>query len=179
MGIGDPIPPTERDTAASHLSAHIYCGQTVARLSNCWALVQMATVRHLEFVLYALLGRSWRVFDGLCRTDRDSVWVKDSGGPKKACNRWWSRSPCEGANFRGKDMPGRARRHFLVNSAKNGWTDRDAVWVVDSGGPKEPRIRCIRWRCILVLPVEYHWTIHMRRRCGLLSSYFGHLLLLR
>jgi len=25
---------------------------------------------------------------------------------------------------------------------KNGWTDRDAVWVEDSGGPKEP---CIRW----------------------------------
>ena len=26
---------------------------------------------------------------------------------------------------------------------KNGWTNRDAVWVVDSGGPKEP---CIRWQ---------------------------------
>jgi len=25
---------------------------------------------------------------------------------------------------------------------KNGWTNRDAFWVVDSGGPKEP---CIRW----------------------------------
>jgi len=25
---------------------------------------------------------------------------------------------------------------------KNGWTDRDAVWVEDSGGPREP---CIRW----------------------------------
>jgi len=24
---------------------------------------------------------------------------------------------------------------------KNGWTDRDAVWVMDSGGPKETRIR--------------------------------------
>jgi len=24
---------------------------------------------------------------------------------------------------------------------KNGWTDRDAVWVEDSGGPKEPHIR--------------------------------------
>ena len=27
---------------------------------------------------------------------------------------------------------------------KNGWTDRDAVWVGDSGGPKEPYV-CIRW----------------------------------
>jgi len=26
---------------------------------------------------------------------------------------------------------------------KNGWTDRDAIWVEDSGGPKE---LCIRWR---------------------------------
>jgi len=25
---------------------------------------------------------------------------------------------------------------------KNGWTDRDAIWVEDSGGPKES---CIRW----------------------------------
>jgi len=25
---------------------------------------------------------------------------------------------------------------------KNGWTDRDAVWDMDPGGPKEP---CIRW----------------------------------
>jgi len=25
---------------------------------------------------------------------------------------------------------------------KNGWTERDAVWVMDLGGPKE---RCIRW----------------------------------
>jgi len=25
---------------------------------------------------------------------------------------------------------------------KNGWTDRDAIWAVDSRGPKEP---CIRW----------------------------------
>jgi len=26
-------------------------------------------------------------------------------------------------------------------SCKNGWTDRDAVWVMDSGGPKEPCVR--------------------------------------
>jgi len=30
----------------------------------------------------------------------------------------------------------------LMIPAKNGSTDRDAVWVEDSGGPKE---RCIRW----------------------------------
>jgi len=30
----------------------------------------------------------------------------------------------------------------LVSHAKNGCTNRDAVWVDNSGGPKEP---CIRW----------------------------------
>jgi len=30
----------------------------------------------------------------------------------------------------------------LVSPAKNGCTDRDAVWVEDSGEPWEP---CIRW----------------------------------
>ena len=30
----------------------------------------------------------------------------------------------------------------LVSPEKNGWTDRDAVWVEDLGGPRES---CIRW----------------------------------
>jgi len=36
---GEPPSPTERSTAARHFSAHVYCGQTVAHLSNCCALV--------------------------------------------------------------------------------------------------------------------------------------------
>ena len=36
---GDPAPPTDRGTAASYFSAHVYCGETVAHLSNCCALV--------------------------------------------------------------------------------------------------------------------------------------------
>jgi len=39
---GDPACPTERGTAAPHFLAHVYCGQTVAHLSNCWALVTSA-----------------------------------------------------------------------------------------------------------------------------------------
>jgi len=36
---GDPV-GTQRPTAAPpYFSAHVYCGQTVARLSNCWSLV--------------------------------------------------------------------------------------------------------------------------------------------
>jgi len=33
---GDPASPTERGTAAlDHFSAHVYCDETVAHLSNC------------------------------------------------------------------------------------------------------------------------------------------------
>jgi len=33
---GDPAsPPTERGTAVLHFSAHVYCGKTIAHLSNC------------------------------------------------------------------------------------------------------------------------------------------------
>ena len=34
-----PSSPTERGTAAPNFSADVYCGQTLAHLSNCWALV--------------------------------------------------------------------------------------------------------------------------------------------
>jgi len=34
---------------------------------------------------------------------------------------------------------------------KNGWTDRDAVWNVNSGGPKEP---CIRWDPVRIAPCQ-------------------------
>jgi len=39
---------------------------------------------------------------------------------------------------------------------KNGWTDRDAVWDVDSGWSKEA---WLRWRQTLAQPSEYHWTV--------------------
>jgi len=42
-------------------------------------------------------------------------------------------------------MHGVARSVYVCHTTepcKNGLSDRDAVWVVDSGGPKEP---CIRW----------------------------------
>jgi len=43
-----------------YFSAHVYCGQTVAHLSNCWALVKLAADRHLAFVIRQL-DRPWRV----------------------------------------------------------------------------------------------------------------------
>ena len=41
-------------------------------------------------------------------------------------------APCEGAIFRGKDMPGHAQQH-CGELCKNGLTDRHALWVVESG----------------------------------------------
>jgi len=32
---GDPAPPAEKGKTAPHFSAYVYCGQTVAHLSNC------------------------------------------------------------------------------------------------------------------------------------------------
>jgi len=51
-------------------------------------------------------------------TDRDAVWVMDSGGPKEACIRWGPDPACEGAVIGGKDMPGHAQRHSAVSCAK-------------------------------------------------------------
>jgi len=51
---------------------------------------------------------------------------------------------------------------------KNRYTDRDAVWGVDSGGPKEAYIRR---GCTLAPPCEYGWTVHVRWRCGLFVKF--------
>jgi len=54
---------------------------------------------------------------------------------------------------------------------KNGWTDRNSVWDLDSGGPKKALSGAVH----LVPLSEYQWTNHVQRRCGLLSNYFYHL----
>ena len=53
---------------------------------------------------------------------------------------------------------------------ENGRTDQLGCRLlcdVDSGGSKEA---CIRWGCTLTQPGEYDWTVHVRRRCGLLDE---------
>ena len=37
---------------------------------------------------------------------------------------------------------------------ENGWTDRDVVWGMDSGGPPGPKEACVRWECTLVNTTE-------------------------
>jgi len=48
---------------------------------------------------------------------------------------------CWGYCYRPSSVVCLSFRHS-IESCKNGWSDRDAVWVEDSGWPKEP---CIRW----------------------------------
>jgi len=56
----------------------------------------------------------------------------------------------------------------VVSPAKNGWTDRDAIWVVDSGASEEA---CVTWGCTLAKPGEYDWI-------GLMSNCVDHFHLL-
>jgi len=63
--------------------------------------------------------------------------VRVTNAWNKGCGRKGIRKgiPFQGISFRGNDMTGHARRQSAVSCEK--WrTDRDAVWVVDSGGPR-------------------------------------------
>jgi len=41
----------------------------------------------------------------------------------------------------------------------------------------EERYPILYMRCTLAPPGEYYWTVHLRRRCSLMSNYFDHLLI--
>jgi len=68
---------------------------------------------------------------------------------------------------------------------KNGWNDRFAVWVVNSGRPKEAQVQSYcpgganvpSWEGTLAPLGEYDWTVHLSRQCGLTSNCFDHLFL--
>jgi len=67
---------------------------------------------------------------------------------------------------------------------RNGRTDWFAICVLDLSGPKEAQVQSYSpgganvssWEGTLAPPGEYDWTIPLRRRCGLISNYFDHLL---
>jgi len=85
---------------------------------------------------WALPTTLWSVCLSVCHdrescknwwTDRDAVWVVDSGGPKEPCTRWGPDPPCKGAIVRGKRRP-------IVSCAK---TYRDIVWDMEWSWSKE------------------------------------------
>jgi len=73
----------------------------------------------LYFTMYVDAAYCYQPSSGVCRfvchtselckngrTDRDAVWVEDSGGPKEPCIRWGSRSPYGKGQFLvGKGAP--------------------------------------------------------------------------
>jgi len=69
-------------------------------------------------------------------TDRDTIWVLDSGGLKQPCIRWGPLPPHEGAILREKTVA------HCRELSKNSCTDRDAVWDAKSGESMES---CIGW----------------------------------
>ena len=86
--------------------------------------------------------------------------------------------------FLGEEEPVVSIGTFCRELCRNSWTNRFAIWIVDSGGPKEARVQSYSpgganvptWEGTLTPPDEYDWTVHLRRRCGLRSNYFDHLL---
>ena len=93
-------------------------------------------------------GRCWggrtclmTLWRELCKngwTDRDAVWVMDSGGPKEACIRWGCRSPCKGAILRGNDVAGMP--NDILPWAVHKWLNRSRCLL--GCGLKEPCVRC-------------------------------------
>jgi len=55
--------------------------------------------------------------------------------------RWGLDSPIARGNFGGKEEPIVSIETFCRDLCKNGRTYRFAVWIVDSGGPKEAQVQ--------------------------------------
>ena len=94
--------------------------------------------------------------------------------------RMGPRSPMQ----RGKEHAHAWAMTFCHQLYKNGWTDRFAVWVVNSGGPKEAKVKSYLTGCAnvpswgegtLVPAGEYDWIVRLQWWCGLMSNYFDHL----
>ena len=113
-------------------------------------------------------------------TNPDDLWVVGLDRTKESWIRWGSRSPILEVpdptwrgNFKStRGCPLQSIVTLCRELFKDGWTDRDAVWDLHLGGPKQA---CIRG-CSLGPPAKYHWTTYVQRQCGMLSNYFDTLL---
>ena len=88
-------------------------------------------------------------------TDRDTVWVEDSGGPREPCIRWGSRYPHQMGQFWGQEEPIVSMRTFCRQLRKNG----KCAHMGRHFGPT--------WRIRL--------NRRLQRRCVFMSNYFDHL----
>jgi len=82
----------------------------------------------------------------------------------------------------GKEQPIVSIGTFYREQCKNGWIDRFAVWIVDSGAKGSTSsivfARWCQWEGVLAPPGGYNWTARLRRLCSRMSNYFDHLLIL-
>jgi len=97
--------------------------------------------------------------------DQDAVWDLDSGGPEELCIRWVFASPHIKGHIWGHKSACTGHVQWSIYSKRLNGQQRygvDATWDVLDG-------------LILVQIGEYDWTIHVWRRCILMSNYFDHL----
>ena len=102
-------------------------------------------------------------------TDRDTVWIVDSGGPNELRIRWEYRSPSARRQF----WEGKGAAHCKVQGLS-------VVNCAKTAEPSEiPFGLCTRLEprkhVLDGLHTGATWTVHLRRRCGLMSNYFDHL----
>ena len=117
----------------------------------------------------------------LCKkgwTNRDAVWVMDSGGLKRVLDG--TQIPhAKGAITGGHDMP-----YDTLPWAIHKWLHRSISRLSCGLGWAKGSTSSIVFAIAfhegtLAPPDEYDCTDRVRRRCGLMSNYFDHLLLLR
>jgi len=101
--------PQEEAKQPAHFSAHVYCGQMVTRLSNCWALVEIA--QHL--------AKLWGTVDCLMYPVcwAVSYWKMKNSLRSEECRAWQTSGRCN-------VQPLETRRL----SWPNGLLDQDATW---------------------------------------------------
>jgi len=140
---GEPAPPKRGHSPK--FSTHVCCGQTAG-----WIKMPLGTE--------VGLGAGYIVLDG----DPAPPPPPKGGTDPNFRHMPWG-------NFKGNEHA-RTCPTTLCSNVQYGWTDWDAVWVVDSGGPKEAYIRwSTHWRN-LANTSEPSMCVSRRRR----EMYCGH-----
>ena len=108
-------------------------------------------------------------------TDQDAVCVEDlGGGPRESCIRWGPDPSMGRGNFWGKVIVNIGLSAVSCARVVEPINWRFGLWT--RVGQRKHKFNHIH-QVASVCP-QYHWTVHVRRRCGLLSNYFNHLLVL-
>ena len=92
------------------------------------------------------------------------LWIH---GPREPNIRWGTRSPMQRGQFWGGRVANCKVWAFCRELCKNGWTDRDTIWGMDSGGPKEA---CVRWGCTLAQPGNRACLDHLTKWSMIMTS---------